>query len=138
MKKPRLAAPCLLLGLCLLLAGCAFWGPQHTLVVTVRHWNGWEPENAPNDHVHTYAAGPGFSTRVPDGFIEDDLYIRVTTTDANSLTFKTGVAMAPKAGQGYDMVGHQTKFTVKKGETLEMMTLTMDAGTTFSFELKAE
>lgn len=95
-----------------------------TLEVTTSSWSGWEEGYQPKETVYTYEVdAPGFIMVPP----EDGFEIEILEIDVNGITFKTETPMAPY-GRGINLSTDQTVFTVYRGQTLSLVTPTMDYG----------
>ena len=99
------------------------------LTITSSDWSGWSKGQGSTDGPRDVEATEGESVR-----IDDDLQVTFTEVEEDSVRIRTNRHMSPKyEGGGIDLRSEQTDFTVERDSTLEIVTPTMDAGTTYEF-----
>ena len=122
----------------LLLPGCALVDrvrPAETVTLTVvtSPWSGWSREQ-PEDETSAEEVTQGSTfTRSAMG---EDIVFTVGTCTARRVVLRTDTPLSEREGdESIDLGTDQDTFTVRAGETLEITTPTMDAGTTFEISI---
>ena len=117
-------------GALLALSGCGLVTDEPDpvpLTIVWSDWSGWS-EGQGSESSRDVQATKGKSIRL------DDLKVTFTDIEEDSVRIRTNRHMSPKyEGGGIDLRSEQTDFTVERDSTLEIVTPTMDAGTTYEF-----
>ena len=120
-------------GALLVLSGCGLVADEPDpvpLTIVWSDWSGWS-EAQGSENSRDMQATKGKSVR-----LDDELEVTFTDIAEDSVEIRTSDHMSPKSeGGGIDLNSTQTEFTVERGETLEIVTPTMDAGTTYEFTI---
>lgn len=105
------------------------------LQVTTSSWSGWSEDYEPEEETYTYAVDSPGAIMIPpeDG---DGFKIELLEIGKDSLSFETESPMSVDDGGGINLMTDQTVFAVKKGQTLNLVTPTMDSGNIYIFEYK--
>jgi hypothetical protein len=103
-------------------------GATVRLEVTAEDWNGWEQDAEPEPVTGSHVVGASDSVTVDT--IQGEVEITVVSVTDDEVTLETSEEMAPTSGDGgWDFNDTETAFTLERGDELEIVTPTMDAGT---------
>ncbi|MBE5933030.1 MAG: hypothetical protein E7263_06400 [Lachnospiraceae bacterium] len=109
---------------------------NNELVVVCSSWSGWSEDYEPVEKTFVYPAIEG-EVICPD-YKEtvDDFEFEILSVNPNSVTIKTNQCMScSEVGEsGINLNSKETVFEIKKGEKIELTTLSMDAGDIYVFE----
>src|SRR5699024_4343645 len=99
------------------------------LTIVSSDWSGWAEGQGSSEGSRDVEATEGESID-----LADDLEVTFTEVEEDSVRIRTSQHMSPTSEDGgIDLSSTQTDFTVERGETLEIVTPTMDSGTTYEF-----
>lgn len=105
---------------------------RFTLKVTTSSWSG-EEYYTPEEETYEYVLDVPGTIRVPPDQ-DTGVSVRIIELFDNGITFEMDQAMSPYGG-GINLMTDQTVFTIYAGQTLSLVTPSMDAGEIYIFEL---
>jgi len=135
--KNKLAFLVLTVFIMLSLSGCGEEKkpvPEGNLKVTVTYWSGWEPDyESPVEEY--YFDVKTSDTIVVEGYMTGDFSFKIKRASKEEIIVKSEHPLEINNSYGINLQSNQREFTVKFGEPLILVTLTMDAGTFYTFEI---
>lgn len=137
-RRPTTRRGALLAAPLLLLPGCALVDRVRaaetvTLTVVTSPWNGWSREQ-PEDETSTEEVTQGATFSRPA--LGGDVVFTVRRCTEQRVVLRTDIPLSEQEGDGgIDLGTDQDTFTVTAGETLTLITPTLDAGTTFEISI---
>ena len=107
---------------------------EGNLKVTVTYWNGWDPDyESPVEEY--YFDVKTSDTIVVEGDMTGDFSFKIKRASKEEIIVKSEYPLEISNGSGINLQSNQREFTVKFGEPLSLVTITMDAGTFYTFEI---
>lgn len=106
------------------------------IIVTCSSWSGWSSEYEPVDETYIYSAREGQVISLTYKGMVEKLKFEIMSVSPKSVTIKTNQCMScSEVGEsGINLNSKETVFEIKKGEKIELTTLTMDAGDVYTIE----
>ena len=103
--------------------------PTVTLTIVSSGWTGWSEEQPePEDSTEEVTEGTEFERPA----LGEAMTFTVLSVTSEELTLRTSSPMSTRSESGgIDLRTDEDTFTIAVGETLEIVTPTMDGGTTF-------
>lgn len=106
-------------------------GAPADLVVEHFAWNGWDPDDVPEQQHASLVGAVGEKVTVES---MGGITIEVVEVDGEEITLRTSEPMAPRTGSGVNLNDTTDTFVVKPGVPATFATATMDAG--WDFEVR--
>ena len=109
---------------------------NNEIVVVCSSWSGWSEGYEPEEETFVYVAEEGACIKPENKKVVDDFEFKIISVTPNAVTIKTNQCMScSEVGDGgINLNSKETMFEIKKGEKIELTTLTMDAGDVYVFE----
>ena len=104
------------------------------LKVTVTYWSGWNPDyEFPAEEY--YFDVKTSDTIVVEGSMTGDMSFEIKKVSENEIKIQSEYPLSVNNDSRLNFNGNQRDFTIKQGEPLYLTTITLDAGTNYTFEV---